>query len=214
MDYSTVENLKTIVEESISKAERLESKLPPEIFNLRGFSTPKIRHLLNNLCSYGNCRYLEIGVWAGSTLLPALWKNGVRSQAIDNYSQFGPQEAGFDAQKMALELLTKHKEEIGRQGIWGGDCLKLPDEVIKPANVFLYDGAHDEETTYKAIVKYGKRCARPFILLVDDIELEGSFAWAGAQKAFNDFTIHKAWELKRANGYHEGIGVFVVETVK
>lgn len=213
MDYSTIENLKTIVEESISGAERFHSKLPPEIFNLRGFSTPKIRHLLNNLCSYGNCRYLEIGVWAGSTLIPALWKNNARSQAIDNYSQFGPQEAGFDAQKTALELIAKHKEEIGRQGIWNGDCMNLPDEVIKPANVFLYDGDHSAEMTEKAIVKYGKRCGQPFILLVDDLELSPTI-WLGLQKALNTFTVHKYIELKKSEGYHEGLWVGVVEVVK
>lgn len=222
MDYSTVENLKAIIEESIAKAERGESKLTPEIYNLRGFSTPKIRHLLNNLCSYGNCRYLEIGVWAGSTLLPALWKNGARSQAIDNYSQFDEKETGINAQTTALGLLTKYKDEIGRQGIWGGDCLTLPDEVIKPANVFFYDGAHDEESTFKAISKFGKRCANPFILVVDDWELTGSVSWGtfralvkaptefDAEKLPKDFPALNTWILEKKNGYHEGLFIAIV----
>lgn len=141
MDYSTVENLKAIIAESLDKASRLESKW---------IGDDKIDHLLNNLCTYGNCRYLEIAKGNDAKFLPALWKNEIRSQIIH-------------LEPKNMEALQRYKTEIGRQGIWAGDPLTLPDEVIKRANVFFYDCSEEKKT--EIISKFGKRCADPFIFV-------------------------------------------------
>src|SRR3989304_1141005 len=102
MSYKTVEELTAHVIESITASERMKSRIPEEVAQLRGFSSPKIRHFLNNLCSFGECKYLEIGTWSGSTLIPAMYGNDVEAMAIDNFSQFGPEQHadGFDAKKV------------------------------------------------------------------------------------------------------------------
>jgi hypothetical protein len=67
------------------------SNLNKDIFYLDGMSSPKVRMLLNNLCDRPNTRYLEIGLWKGSTLVSALYNNAKHIDlaiAIDNFSQF------------------------------------------------------------------------------------------------------------------------------
>lgn len=46
----------------------------PYLFHDR-MSSPKVRHLLNNLCSLPSTSYLEIGTWKGSTWISALFQN-------------------------------------------------------------------------------------------------------------------------------------------
>ena len=66
-----------------------------------GMSSAKVRHFFNNLCKQmgfeRDVRYLEIGTWAGSTLLSFIHKNQSvisYASAIDNFTQF--QEQGVD----------------------------------------------------------------------------------------------------------------------
>lgn len=213
MNYQTVDDLKAIVKDSFEKAEAFQSKIPGDIAGLRGMSSPKIRHFLNNLCSHERCYYLEIGTYSGSTLIPALWLNRMGgSLAIDNFSQFAPAETvdGFDAKKVLYESLVKYEPAIGRSGFWEGDCFSFPDAAIPKANVFFYDGNHDEVSTEYSIRKFGIRAAQPFILVVDDWELTESVK-AGTEKALDIFTVHERLEIKKADGYHEGLGVFVLE---
>ncbi len=42
-----------------------------------------------------DCRYLEIGVWKGSSLCAAMWKNEITCLAIDNWSEFGGPKSRF-----------------------------------------------------------------------------------------------------------------------
>lgn len=209
-----MEELETIVDlvmGSIQKAERLESKIPVEIANLKGFSTPKVRHFLNNLCSFPGCYYLEIGTWAGSTLIPALWDNSVSNVlAIDDFSQFTPNEVhGFDARKELYENIQKYAFHIGRSGFWEGSMQKMPVAARPSANVFFYDGPHDAFSTEWAIANYGDHCTDPFILVVDDWELTPEVQ-EGTNKALVNFKVHQQWVLTKANGYHEGLGIFLL----
>jgi hypothetical protein len=75
------------VEKSIAQAEELTSKLKPEVLQVQGWSAPKFRHFLNNLCSKADTKYLEIGVWKGATHIAALYKNQIYSIAVDNFSE-------------------------------------------------------------------------------------------------------------------------------
>ena len=215
LNYNTVEDLKNIVQNAIDSAIKLKSKLPKEVAELRGMSSPKIRHLLNNLCSYEECKYLEIGVWSGSTIIPALYKNDCYALGIDNYSQFKIKEVGFDPREELSERLNKYTHEIQANCIWPEDCfshsaLSLADN--HKWNVFMYDGDHSAEATQNAIELYGKKCHQPFILIVDDLELDPS-VWKGLEKALNSFKIHFSKELKKKDDWHMGLWVGVVEEV-
>lgn len=213
MNYSNVDQLIQIVDESITKAESLRSKIPAAVANLRGFSSPKIRHLINNICSHGPCRYLEIGTWAGSTLVPALYDNDTDAMAIDNFSQFGPEEDnGFNAKEQLDKNLETFEKHIWKVAVVNEDCfskkaLRVTDFAF---NVFFYDGAHDSESTQKAIEIYGARCHQPFILLVDDWRLSET-VMDGTNKGLFNFKVYKSWELEPKNDYHMGVAIFVLE---
>ena len=86
-------DLTSHVIECINLAEQKQSKLTDEIALWHnhdpheGMSTPRIRHLFNNLLDKNiankhgitETNYLEIGTWKGSTAVPALYKNKFQS---------------------------------------------------------------------------------------------------------------------------------------
>jgi hypothetical protein len=74
---------------SLSLAYINRSKLTQEILALEGFSGTKTRHLYNSICSAPWAKYLEVGVWKGSTFVSALYNNThCNATAIDNWSAF------------------------------------------------------------------------------------------------------------------------------
>jgi hypothetical protein len=56
------------------------SKLPDDILAVEGYSSPLVRRLLNNLCDFDGCRYLEVGTWQGATALSASYLNKAFTQ--------------------------------------------------------------------------------------------------------------------------------------
>ena len=80
------------VELAFNRALAGDGKLAHDILSMAGMSGRKYRLFINNLIqTLVNARYLEVGVWAGSTLCSAIYQNRVRATAIDNWSQFnGP----------------------------------------------------------------------------------------------------------------------------
>lgn len=212
MSYETIDGLKQILKSSFENAEQGISKLPHEVANLNGMSSPKIRRFLNNLCSHGLCNYLEVGTWSGSTLVPALFQNDCHGVAIDNFSQFQEQ----NPRQQLTQNLLKYGPELKTYEIIEADCFGMEREVLSRLpkfNVFLYDGNHGKVETECAINVFGGICADPFILVVDDIELTPS-VWEGTQAALNHYTIHSSIEGHKRDAYHMGIFAAVVERVK
>src|SRR4051812_30601409 len=63
------------VKRAISEADEGRSRISPAALAIEGMSSPKVRHLLNNLCAFDACRYLEVGSYKGSTLCAAMSNN-------------------------------------------------------------------------------------------------------------------------------------------
>ena len=76
-----------LVLNSIDKAVRRESKFIEEGYDIPGLSSNIVRHFLNNLCSKDDAVYIEFGVNADSTFVPATMGHDINSYAIDNYSE-------------------------------------------------------------------------------------------------------------------------------
>ena len=55
------------VTEALFSTYRGASKLPDEILAVEGYSSPLGRRLLNNLCDFDGCRYVEVGTWLTPT---------------------------------------------------------------------------------------------------------------------------------------------------
>jgi hypothetical protein len=158
-------DLELILTDAIKAAEKEQSKLPQSILKLDGMSSPKNRHLLNNLCMMDNSRYLEIGVWKGSTFISALLNNECSVETatgIDNWSEFGGPISEFE------DNCRKYLPD--RKFVFiNNDCFKVPKETLeRDVNIYFYDGNHTLEATCLAFIYYYPILADEFIMIVDD----------------------------------------------
>lgn len=147
----------------IDDAEHGKPDLPADVLNVQGYSAPKVRRLLNALCSQPGAVYLEIGVCYGSTFIPAVYGNEAQATCIDHWQMFAGSRAMFDGN---VKRLIPDREFTA---LWG-DCFS--DEIkaqIKPGvTVYFYDGAHDREAHYQALMQYAPLLADRFVLIIDD----------------------------------------------
>jgi len=140
-----------------------------EIMNVPGMSAAKNRIMLNHLVSYPKARYLEVGVYAGSTFVAALAGNKPEyACAIDNFSQFDANEKLF---KNNTDRFVDAKFDLFNRDCF--DLTKAQKAKLKKnrINMFMYDGPHKEEDHVKAITEYYDVLDDVFILIVDDWNL-------------------------------------------
>ncbi len=162
------------VKASIEKAERGISRLDRATLTLEGLSCPRVRHLLNNLCSLPRTCYMEIGTGKGSTLIPALYNNEtsvVDAIAFDNFSdRHGPtwKPIFYDSIQKYLRSSALRFFEM--------DCYKVnKDEAFRTAvNVFFYDGENGVEENERAFTYFNDIFDEYFIAVIDDWNWERS----------------------------------------
>lgn len=158
-------NLVEHVKNSIDKANNHVSDIDDRILALDGMSSPKVRHLLNNLAKVDLCNYLEIGCWKGSTCISALYKNKVNKHwVIDNFSLFGGPKQDF---------LNNFNTIIGSQpNLIDRDYISFNpvDEGISDVNVYFYDGEHVGQHQATALSHYVNSVQKEFIYVCDDWE--------------------------------------------
>lgn len=154
MSSSLIEHLKN----SISRADKFESKLTSEVLSLGGMCLAKTRHLLNNVVNTPGSRYLEVGVFRGATFIAALYKNNYdKAIAIDNWSECGDH---------GREMAEKCSRYIGEYELISGDCFNV--KFDGKINIYFYDGNHTKESHAKALVCFCESLADEIIFLVDD----------------------------------------------
>jgi hypothetical protein len=199
------------VERAIEKAESGETKLTDLQLKLHGMSSKKNRIFLNEII-YPDTKYLEIGVWQGSTFISAMYNNKPDSAfAIDNFSQF---QGAFD--KFYNNCFDNKIPEFT---FVNHDCFTLVEydkKNIQDVNVYFYDGDHTEEDQRKALTYYLDNLAKYFIFIVDDWNHEP--AKNGTKKGIEEtkIKVHKEWELTAhgngdINGWWNGWYVAVME---
>lgn len=110
------QTIKDKIIESFHLAEQDKSNLREFDRDLYGSSGKKIKHAINNICSIkDNLTYLELGVYRGSTLIAANFRNTITSYAIDDYTidqkEATPyREQGWNNPKQAVEdLLDRYR---------------------------------------------------------------------------------------------------------
>lgn len=158
--------LLTHVIQSIEKASAEISKLNSDVLQIQGMSSSKVRHLLNNLCSYPNTNYLEIGCWMGSTWVSALFGNEdsiLNAIAIDDWSLFGGPINEF--QSNCRKFLSNISFNL-----YSENCFKLDvlSRIKHPINIYFYDGGHTLLDQEMAFTYYDKVLDDVFIAIVDD----------------------------------------------
>lgn len=177
------------VEKCIKMANIGQSNLSARVIKLAGMSSPKTRHLLNNLCTLPNTSYLEIGTWEGSTWISALYKNKktiAQAVAVDNWSEFGGEDK-FNSN------CTRYIPEIDFT-MYSSDCfqINLENAFTKPVNIYFYDGQHSLEAQEKAFTYYDKVLDDVFIAIVDDWNWD--FVREGTKSAFNKLNYEILYE--------------------
>jgi hypothetical protein len=151
------------VKTALNRAIVGEGKLSPELLSIDGMSGKKYRMLINNLIeSIGDARYLEIGVWQGSTFCSAIYKNKVWALAIDNWTQFwGPCDRFYN--HLALFKGPEAKVSFLETDFRGVDFLS-----IGKFNVYFFDGPHDQIDQRDGVILAQPALDDQFIMIVDD----------------------------------------------
>jgi hypothetical protein len=151
---------------SIAAASALHSKVNADVLAVPGMSSPKVRHLLNNLCDFDGCNYLEIGSWKGSTVIAAAFRNRGRFTAIESFAKW--RTRGGDA-KVALLANQKRFRRTAPFDFHESDCWAFDVGLLPPGvNVYFYDGDHRPEATARAFTHFDAALADTFILVMDD----------------------------------------------
>ena len=154
------------VNNAIALAEQRQSKLSAEILAMSGMSSDKIRHFLNNICSNPNQRYLEIGVWKGSTFVSANYQNEHThpSIAIDDFSEFND----IDVLNEFNENTQKHLQPSQYDFIQE-QCFQVNlDRFNTKFQIYFYDGCHTEQAQYLALTHFQSVLDDEIILIIDD----------------------------------------------
>jgi hypothetical protein len=150
-----------LVTEALFSTYQGASKLPSEVLAVGGYSSPLVRRLLNNLCDFDGCRYVEVGTWQGAPALSASYLNRGSFKAIDSFSEFGgPREVRL---RNRVRWQAQCHFELIDVDVWSDDI-----GTQSPVNVYFYDGAHTGEDQYKAFTRFNGILTDPFIAVVDD----------------------------------------------
>ncbi len=170
------------IKEAIEKAKRLESKLTRDVIDsVGGFTSPHIRHLLNNLGSISN-KYFEIGVHLGATFVSACYKNFQDFANInpiifcaDNFSEFNENDPFKDFVENCKKYNINYYLTIAdcfidnptyTIGFGKGILMAQPNNI----DLYLYDGNHADWAQKKAITHFYSAMANEFIFLADDYD--------------------------------------------
>jgi hypothetical protein len=163
VETSPSKQFSRLVKESLNNAIIGNGKLTEnDVLALDGMSGSKYRIFINNLIgSMSDARYLEIGVWQGSTLCAAIYKNKVRALAIDDWSGHGGPADKFFAN------LGRFKGEASVSFL-DSDFRAVQFNAVGKFNVYFYDGPHDEAAHFDSLNLAQAALDDQFILIVDD----------------------------------------------
>jgi hypothetical protein len=145
---------------------RGESRLTEDVLNVEGMSDARMRHLLNNIG--GRVRtYVEVGCYHGSTLIAAAHGNpDLFALGIDNFSEdFPPWNTRGGPREQLGDNLRKYAPHAQ---FVEGDFRLLTVDQLPSIDCFFYDGAHDPQSQYEAILHFSPRFADESLLLFDD----------------------------------------------
>jgi len=198
-----------LIKEAIEKAEKEESRLDDYCFKIGSYSSPKIRHLLNNLGRIFRTEtitpthnYLEVGVHRGGTFVATLFRNNLNGVAIDNWSEFN--EDGT-VKKEFLENIAPFGDNVK---FIENDCFKveLPKDEY---SMYLYDGGHGYEEQKLGITYFYPNMKDEFILCVDDYNWEQ--VSKGTQDGIKEMGLTVLFEQHLIDGYHNGFYVALLK---
>lgn len=200
-----------LIKEAIRNGVNKVSKLTDEQFKVGGFTSPIIRHIMNNLGAIST-NYFEIGSHIGCSLVMTVYGNDnlKTATACDNFSEF--QNDG----RTKSEFLANCKANIdGKYTLIEKNCFKLTkDDLPEGIDLYLMDGPHDYESQKEAVTHFASMMADEFVFICDD------FAWEAPRKGTHDGIRESGltvlWETFLYSGveageYWNGLGIFLLK---
>lgn len=225
--------LQIYLEQAMASAQEDVSKLSEVELSHVGMSGRKFRHLMNNIGAIPNNRYLEIGVFNGSTLISSLAGNRhLKAVAIDGWlDDFVPYMEKCNMQDVMNFVVKTVEQYVPAQGdvhILQSPCWDVsPGEVTKmfggePVLTYLFDAGHSVLDHYLALTHFVPAMADTFIFIVDD------WGWSSVQggtyTAINDLSLQILYQIEVSNVreyyndldpennlWHNGLSVFLLK---
>lgn len=201
---------------SLDRTDNYISNVTNDILTMEGMSGKKTRHFYNNICSMKDARYLEIGVWKGSSICASMCNNEMTCVCIDNWSEFGGPKNEF------INNFNKYKGKNNASFI-ENDCWQIDVKSLGKFNIYMYDGNHTETSHFKALSHYLPCLENQFIYLVDDWNCES--VRVGTMNSIKENALNilfqkvirtthdnsHAQPCGPASDWHNGISIFVLE---
>ena len=167
--------------DAIDNASSFKSNFVSEGYEIQGITSNRVRHFLNNLCSYDDAVYLELGTLMGSTFFAATMGNDIDNFGVDNYSEpeCKPMTKNLHWNEVgnAFEEFKRYfdKYENGKSTFIKSDILSLKEEDFdgKKPNVVFYDASHDYVQQLNNLNHIAPLLADKFILIIDDANFDG-----------------------------------------
>lgn len=154
-----------LIKKCITDAVSHKSKLTEQQLSVGGFTSTKIRHLLNNLGAIST-GYYEIGSHIGCSLVSACYGNeNLKSMiACDSFCEF--QNDG----KTKSQFLQNATNSLGDNfTLIEKDCFTvIKEELPDGIDFYLFDGAHDYDSQKKGMTYTLPMLAEEVIVCVDD----------------------------------------------
>lgn len=154
------------IKHAISEANFFRSKLTPEALGVPGFTSLKIRHLMNNLGAIST-NFLEVGSHKGGTFCSAAFQNPNLQfiTAIDNFSEFSE---GSPFQEL-MNNVGKFKATQSFFKMLMVNCWEVQKESLPQGiDFYMYDGNHGLDEQKMACTHFIESMANEFIFCVDD----------------------------------------------
>lgn len=207
---------------SLDGADQEKSYLPKSILELDGMSSPKCRHLLNNLGMHTlfnhseELNYLEIGLFKGSTFVSAAYdKLDMNFFGIENYSEFNDEQHYTNGktveQTFEENLLLLDK----RPTVFKEDCFKIDLNKLPKIDIYFYDGNHSHAAQELAYTYFNPVLSDVFITIVDDWECKVGGPKNGTFAAFKKLgykvRYYEELPVGEKDGYWGGQFIAVIE---
>ena len=222
-----IESYKLQCQEAVKKSSKGVTKLIPQILEIHGITSRRIKSLLNNICDMKSVVYLELGVFRGSTLIAAMYKNDIKkAYAVDNFN-YDPIEPGKYNEKGWPSIRRAFNDACIRYGL--SDNLVLLEkavqevditEISEPVNVVFYDCWPAKTGNMVDNLKHVLGSLDSvFILIISEYSSKSTKTAATKFIEDNNLITHYTEELKtmgvrNANSWWSGIGIYVLEKAK
>jgi hypothetical protein len=177
--------------DSINLAYEEKSRVTERTLDMVGMSTPKVRHLINNIASLDDCRYLEVGLFKGATFCAANDGNEeLVSVGIENFSEFQDENhtrEGMSVRDTFWKNVTpilqhaSHRAKIIEQ-----DCFSINPSSLGKFNVYFYDGNHSFDMQRNAFHHFNNALDKIFICIIDDWFDTTNGPYDGTFRAFKE----------------------------